>query len=325
MLVRTPFNRLSARRKVNKILVILLVGMSWVSCTTNATSSNKNVSAARVLETIKKQEPVLLENVTIDGDLDFTALATYPETEGRRKVTIESPVFFKNCIFTGKVIAFSQRNDQTTLCDFRKNLTFLNCKFNSEVNFQSVTVSGVSCFSKSQFNRLASFEGAHFGSETYFDNTFFTREGRFQNAYFGKMANFWKSVWVGATYFQGAILNGDTQFNLAEFRGNLDFSLCTTYGLLNFNYAQFAGRSIFDNCRFKNAVDFNNTTLKEASFREAFFDTKASFVMVKSETITFENAFFLSQKPVLNFSNPRPSAVNVTGARTATPNTVPIE
>ncbi|MBD2753486.1 pentapeptide repeat-containing protein [Spirosoma validum] len=325
MTVRTQLSRLSAQLRASKVLAMLLVGMSWVSCTTNATSSSKNVSAASILETIRKQEPVLLENVTIDGDLDFTTLATYPETESRRKVTIESPVFFKNCVFTGKVLAFSQRNDQTTLGDFRKNLTFLSCKFNREVNFQSITVSGFACFSKSQFNRLASFEGAQFGAEAYFDNTFFTQESRFQGAYFGKMANFWKSVWAGATYFQGAVLNGDTQFNLAEFRGNLDFSLCTTYGLLNFNYAQFTGRSIFDNCRFKNAVDFNNTTLKEASFKEAFFDTKASFVTVKSEAISFENAFFFSQKPILNFSDPRPATVNVTGARTATANTVPIE
>ncbi|WP_420147339.1 pentapeptide repeat-containing protein, partial [Spirosoma sp.] len=248
MIVRTPFSRLSARQRASKWLAMLLLGLCYVSCTTNATSSSKNVSAASVLEKIRKQEPVLLENVTIDGDLDFTTLATFPETESRRKAVIESPVFFRNCVFTGKVIAFSQRNDQTTLCDFRKNLTFLNCKFNSEANFQSVTVAGVSCFSRSTFNRIASFEGAHFGAEAYFDNTFFTQESRFQSAYFGKMANFWKSVWAGTTYFQSAVFNGDTPFNLAEFRGNLDFSLCTTYGLLTFNYAQLAGRSIFDNC-----------------------------------------------------------------------------
>ena len=324
MIVKTQPG-LSVRLKVSKLLAVLLIGLCYVSCTTTATSGSKNVSAASILETIKKQEPVLLENLTIEGDLDFTTLTTYPETESRRQVIIESPVFFRNCVFTGKVLAFSQRNEQTTLCDFRKNLSFLNCKFSNEVNFQSVTVAGVSCFSKSQFNRLASFEGAHFGAEAYFDNTFFTQESRFQTAYFEKTANFWKSVWAGATYFQGVILTGDTQFNLAEFRSNLDFSLSTSYGLLTFNYAQFMSRSIFDNCRFKNAVDFNNTTLKEASFKEAFFDTKASFITVKSETISFENAFFLSQKPLVEFSAPQPTAVNVEGARVAASGTIRME
>lgn len=324
MIIRTQPS-LSGRLRVSKLLAMLLMGISCVACTTTATSSNRNVSAASVLETIKKQEPVLLENVTIDGDLDFTTLATYPETEGRRKALIESPVFFKNCVFTGNVLAFSQRNDQTTLCEFKKNLSFLNCKFSGEANFQSVTVAGISCFSRSQFNRLVSFEGAHFGSEAYFDNTFFTQENRFQSAYFGKTANFWKSLWVGATYFQGAVFSGDTQFNLAEFRSNLDFSLCVSYGLLTFNYAQFTGRSSFDNCRFKNAVDFNNTTLNEASFREAFFDTKASFVAAKSKTISFENAFFLSQKPIIEFSAPQPTVYNVTGARLAVSGTIRTE
>ena len=322
MLVRTLLNR-SGRLRPNKLLAILLLGLGCAACTT-ANSTSKNVPASSVIETINKRKPVRLENMTIDGDLDFTTLATYPETEGRRKVAIESPVFFKNCVFTGKVLGFSEQNGQTTLCDFAKNLSFLSCKFNSEVNFQSVTIAGLTCFSRSQFNRLTTFEGARFEAEAYFDNVFFTQEARFQSAYFGKMAHFWRSVWAGTTYFQGAIFNGDTQFNLAEFRANLDFSLCISYGLLNFNFARAAGRSIFDNCRFKNAVDFSSATLKEASFNEAFFDTKATFVEVKSWRISFEEAFFLSQKPTLEFSAPQPM-LTLTGARTATAETMRVE
>ncbi|GAB4017230.1 pentapeptide repeat-containing protein [Spirosoma koreense] len=309
----SPFVRL----RLSKLLTALLVGLSCLACTTSASSGSKTVSAASVIETIRKQEPVRLENLTIEGDLDFTSLAAFPETESRQKVVIESPMFFRNCVFTGKVLAFSQQNGQTTLCAFRENVSFLNCKFNSELSFQSASVAGVSCFSKSQFNRLASFEGAHFGAEAYFDNTFFTQESRFQSTYFKRMANFWKSVWAGATYFQGAVFQGDTQFNLADFRANLDFSLCTAHGLLNFNYAQFRGRSIFDNCRFRNAVDFNNTSLKDASFSDAFFEDKASFVSVNSGAISFANAFFLTQKPTLAFSNPQPKPLNLTGARVA--------
>ena len=273
---------------------------------------------------MQKREPVLLENVTIDGDLDFTTLATYPETESRRKAVIESPVFFRNCVFTGKVLGFSQRDGQTTLCYFQKNLSFLTCKFQSSVDFQSVTVAGLACFFRSQFNRLTTFEGAHFGAEAYFDNVFFTQEARFQSTYFGKMANFWKSVWAGTTYFQGATFAGDTQFNLAEFRANLDFSLCTSYGLLNFNVAKVTGRGIFDNCRFRNAVDFGSMTLKEVSFKEAFFDTKAMVVDVNSERVSFEEAFFLSRKPTLAFSDPQPTLI-MTGARTATTGTMRTE
>lgn len=312
-------------RLVSKLLVLVLLGISCVACTATATSSTKNISAASIIETIKKQEPILLENRTVEGDLNFTTLGSYPETESIRKVVIESSIFFKNCVFTGKVLGFSQRDGQTMLCDFRKNLSFVNCKFNGETNFQSISVAGISCFSKSQFNRIVSFEGARFGSEAYFDNSLFAQEAHFQTAYFGKMASFWKSTWAVTSYFQGAIFNSDAQFNLADFRANLDFSLCTSYGLLNFTYATFTGRSIFDNCRFKNAVDFNSTTLKEASFKEAFFDTKASFVSVKSGSISFENAFFLSLKPTLEFSNLQPTTLIMTGARMASLDTVRME
>lgn len=322
MLVRTLHSR-SGRLKPGKLLAILALAISCAACT-KANSTSKTVSASRVIETIRKREMVQLENMTIEGNLDFTTLATYPETAGRRKAVIESPVFFKNCVFTGKVLGFSQQNGQTTLCDFRKNLSFLNCTFTAEVNFQSVTVAGLACFSKSQFNRLATFEGARFRSEAYFDNVFFTREARFQSAYFGKMANFWKSVWAGTTYFQSAVFAEDTQFNLAEFRANLDFSLCTSYGLLTFNFAQLAGRGIFDTCRFKNTVDFSGTTLNEASFKEAFFDTKATFVEVKSGRVSFEDAFFLSRKPTLEFSAPQPTLI-MTGARTVAAESIRIE
>ena len=305
-------------------LTVLVLGIVSLACTTTATPG-QHISAASVLSKIKNHEPVQLENLTIDGDLDFTTLTAYPETEGTRKVVIESPVFFKNCVFTGKIVGFSQQKDQTTLCDFRKNLTFLGCKFNGEVNLQSISVAGIGCFSKSQFNRSASFEGARFNSEAYFDNLLFAQEAHFQHVHFEKMANFWKSVWAGVAYFQGTVFDGDTQFNLADFRANLDFSLCTTHGLLNFNYAQSTGRIFFDDCRFKNAVDFGNATLKEASFKGAFFDTKASFVNAKSETITFEKAFFLSQKPTFGFAAPQPISLNLAGARLMTAQSVAVE
>ncbi|WP_461077355.1 pentapeptide repeat-containing protein [Spirosoma flavus] len=302
---------------LNNLVAMLMLCVGCLACTATATDT-KPIPARSVLEKISKGEPVFIENKTIEGDLDFTTLATYPQTESIRSVAIESSVYFKNCVFTGKVTAFSQRNGQTILCDFGKNLTFLNCKLNGETSFQSIAVRGISSFANSQFNRNVTFEGARFGSEAYFDGTLFAMEARFQTAHFAKMASFWKTIWAGVVYFQSAVFAGDARFNLGDFRSNLDFSMCTTDGLLTFNHANCTGRNIFDNCRFRNAVDFANTTLKEASFKEAFFDTKATFIGVKSESLSFENAFFLSQKPLLDSAGSSNNTLNVTGARLAT-------
>ncbi|MBD2701714.1 pentapeptide repeat-containing protein [Spirosoma sp. BT702] len=307
------------RLNLSNLVAMLTLCIGCLGCTATATDT-KPITARSILEKLGNQEPVFIENKTIEGDLDFTTLATYPQTETIRSVAIESSVYFKNCVFTGKVTAFNQRNGQTILCDFGKNLTFLNSKFNGETSFQSISVRGISSFANSQFNRNVTFEGARFGSETYFDGAMFTREVRFQTAHFAKMASFWKTIWAGVVYFQSAVFAGDARFNLGDFRSNLDFSMCTTDGQLTFNYAQSTGRNIFDNCRFRNAVDFSNATLKEASFKEAFFDTKATFIGVKSESLSFENAFFLSQKPLLDSAGSTP---NVTGARLATSAIIP--
>lgn len=301
---------------LSKLMLGLLLWAGCVACTATATT-RPVVRAAEILEKLSQQAPVFYENVTIEGDIDITTLPGYPETADSRKISIESPVFFKNCVFAGKLRGFSQVNGQSVLCAFRKNLTFDSCRFNSEVDLQSVSVAGVACFSKCQFNRRASFEGAQFQSETYFDEALFAQEARFQNATFGRSVNFWKATWAGIAYFQGVVYQRNGQFSLTSFSKNVDFSLSQVNGLLNFNYAQLTGRTYFNNCRFRDAVDFGHSTLKDASFTESLFDGKAAFSGVSSDHLSFENAYFLSQKPVLTLASSAPGQVNVTGARLA--------
>lgn len=310
--------------RLTNLLLSLALWVGCMACTATATTHSL-VQAAEILEKLKSQLPVRYENVTIEGDVDFTSLTAYPETMNSQTTSIESPVFFKNCLFTGKILSFRQVNGQTLLCAFRKNLTFDSCRFNGEVNFQSVSVTGVGCFTNCQFNRLTSFEGAHFQSEAYFDEALFAQEARFQNAVFGRSANFWKSVWAGVAYFQGATYQGSAQFSLVDFRRNTDFSLSQFNGLTNFNYAKLTGRTSFSNCRFRDTVDFGKATLKVASFSESFFDAKASFLDASSESLSFENAFFLSQKPVLRLANLLPGQVNLTGAKVATSVSIPVK
>lgn len=266
------------------------------------------------MEKVIGRQPVLVENATFADDLDFTGLPASPETANVSRVWVESPLFFRNCTFNGRVLAFRQQGDTTVLCHFGRNLTFINCRFNNQTQFQSVAVMGIGSFSGSQFNRPVSFEGARFGAEAYFDHALFATEARFQNVVFDRMAMFWQTKWAGVVYFQGSRFVGDAQFNLTEFRANLDFSLCISLGLLTFNYAQLSGRSSFANCRFQNAVDFSNATLTDASFSEALFDTKAQFINTGSTALSFENAVFLSRTPALKLTAPSPKTLNLDGA-----------
>lgn len=293
-------------------LSLLLV--SVISCSTTA-PTHEVITAKVVLDRIANRLPVQIENVTFSDDLDFTSLPGYPETEAVSGVTIESPIYFKNCTFNGKVLAFRQQNGRTLVCHFGRNLTFINCRFNNDTRFQSVSVAGICSFSRTQFNRPISFEGARFGAETYFDQVLFATEARFQQASFNKLATFWQSVWAGPVYFQGAVFQADAQFNQSDFRANNDFSLCTTYGLLNFNYAKLTGRTVFNDCKFRNAVDFSNTTLNETSFEGAFFEAKALFADVSTTRLSFRNSFFLTQRPSIQINDGKETLVDYSAAQ----------
>jgi uncharacterized protein YjbI with pentapeptide repeats len=302
--------------------LLLILFSAWCVACSATTATRDRIAATNILSQLKNGKPVSLENMTIDGDLDFTSLPASRETETISRAYITGPVFFRNCIFAGKVLAFREDKTKITVCRFDRNLTFSECTFMGETNWQGMSIAGLANFSRSHFNQLVSFENVRFGAEAFFDDTIFAQEARFQQAVFAKRANFWHSVWAGVVYFQGAIFREDTQFNLAEFRANLDFSLCTTDGQLNFNYAQFTGKSIFDNCRFHGVVDFNNATLPEATLRDVIFDTKASFIDIKSQSISFENAVFLSQRPTIKLINSKPDAVNLSGATVVLSGTV---
>ncbi len=304
-------------RPANRFWGLLLCGAGVLACA-SIPPVGQPITARTVLTRLAARLPVRVENVTFSDELDFTTLTASPETPTVARVWVNAPVYFRNCTFNGKVLAFRQHGDTTVLCSFGRNLTFVGCQFNGETSFRSVSVVGIGAFSHTQFNKPVSFAGARFGAEAYFDQALFAVEARFQQARFAGMANFWQSIWAGTTYFQGATFDADAQFSLADFRANLDFSLCTTHGLLNFNYAQLPGRSSFANCRFHNAVDFNNARLHDASFSEAIFDTKASFADVDSPRISFERAFFLTRPPLLNLIKPQPNAIDMTGAQVAT-------
>ncbi len=285
--------------RLSKLLAFIWVGVGAVACSATAPTAGKHVPAGDILAAIRNQQAIYLDNKIIDGDLYFTTLATYPETETLRQATVAVPLFFRNCVFNGNVVGFRQQNDTTTVCTFQKNLSFPGCTFNGTLLLQSATVTGTSCFSRSTFNRRVTFAGTSFLADAYFDNLLVTQEAHFQQTRFLKQASFWKTVWAGTVYFQGTTFAGDAQFNLTEFRANLDFSLCKTTGLLTCNYARLLGRSSFDDCRFDNAVDFGDATLQAVSFNGARFATKASFTTIRGNTLSFDNALFMTQKPVV--------------------------
>jgi uncharacterized protein YjbI with pentapeptide repeats len=222
---------------------------------------------------LAKGEDVFVENQEIAGDVDFTAVAPGQlVAPGNRRVNVRSAVTFRKCRFKGKVTGFRMDSDGTaTACAFGRNLSFIECTFEGEVNFRANAVADLACFSGCVFMQKASFEDADFQNHAWFGQSRFEDEGRFQNANFRRKADFFKAEFSKACSFQGGFFASDAQFGGLKSYKYADFSLAQFSGHVFFNYAELHGQALFDNAWFKGRSEFISTKFVTASFKEAWF------------------------------------------------------
>ena len=82
-------------------------------------------------DALRNGTDVLVQNKTIEADLDFTKL-TNPNmvSVGVLQGKIGSSVTFQNCTFKGKVVGFAtDEKGNMTLTSFGRNVSFLHCVF----------------------------------------------------------------------------------------------------------------------------------------------------------------------------------------------------
>ena len=262
-------------------------------------SLSKMTATNNFEDAIRSGADVFVQDKTIENDLDFTKLVQGNMiSEGVMQGRTASSITFARCTFKGKITGF--RTDEkggmhTTI--FGRNLSFLHCKFEKEVNLRGAIVSGRADFTGSTFKSTTNFEEVSFQENAFFNNAVFEAEARFQNSFFTKKANFMQCSFEKAVNFQSAFFNWEAQFNVAKMLEYADFSLVTFSHDAFFNYIESAKRFVMEGATSRGRFELMSSHLNEANLSNANFTGLCRFNDAQISTnLNFTNTRFV-QKP----------------------------
>ncbi len=260
--------------------MLLLLGMLMQNCQFANNSSPVSDDAGDDFRSrLSKGKDVYVENQEIEKELDFTQLVSaYSLSPGTKRGIVGGSVTFIKCRFKSRVIAYhNDPGGAATATSFARNLTFVNCTFDEEVNFRACSVQDLASFSNCTFVKKAIFEEGDFADNAVFSQSQFQSDARFQNTFFRKRADFLKVEFDQSVNFQGAVFTLDAQFgNLKSFK-YADFSLVQFNGHAFFNYAECHGRATFDEAWFKGRTEFMQVKFVTTSMKNCWFFCKPRF------------------------------------------------
>ncbi|WP_255065740.1 hypothetical protein [Lacihabitans sp. LS3-19] len=294
-----------------RLALLILVVLGSV----NFCRSEQTIKAESIIKSIAKKKPIFLENVTIEGDLDFTKLNANPESKIQSRVKISSPVYFQNCRFKGKIIGFVERDEMLVLSYFETNLSFFNCTFYSDILLNGAIVGTSLALAESKLHGELHLENALIGHDANFSENIFGRKVFFQNTIFRKNAYFNKSIFNEIGYFQSCKWKGEAVFREVEFRENVDFSLQKSFSPMSFNFSHFKKAVFFEGSKFGDDLEIDNVTAERILLSGCQFWQKLNFEALNSKEIHFTDAIFYTFVPDLSkILNPE-TVLEQTGVR----------
>lgn len=255
------------------------------------------VKAESIIKLIRKKKPVSFQNVTIEGDLDFTKLQAFEESNLLSRVKISSPLYFQNCEFKGKIKGYNEGKNKVILSNFETNLSFHNCTFYGDILLNGAIVGTSLAFAESRLHGELHLENAVIGHDANFSNVIFGRKVFFQNAVFRKNAYFNKSIFNEIGYFQSCKWEGEAIFREVEFRENIDFSLQKTFSPMSFNFSRFKKGVFFDGSKFGDDFEMDNVSADRILLSGCQFWQRINFESLNSKEIHFTDAIFYTVVP----------------------------
>lgn len=266
-----------------------------------------SIKAEKIMAQLKKGKTIHLEDAEIVGDIDFTKLNSHRETYKNARVFIESPMFFKNCKFQGKLIGFGTKEDIVISTTFTKNLSFLDCIFYQNIELNSCVLNSVGSFSGSHFYGELNLMNSFFDRNAFFNNTIFAKDCHFQNSRFGATLDLSQSIFNQNVNFQGSSFFDFANFRMTEFREGLDCSLCLFFNNASFNFCTIKNKALFSNSHFRSRLEFENIKAKKIEMDECIFDNDVLFNDLSIEIFSLNNSMFLKGQPSFNFKENKPS------------------
>lgn len=228
-------------------------------------------------------EHAQFEEAQFDGDVEFTGITCYgetdfDETDFRQDVSFADSEFHDRAVFRGAEFEGGAR----TLQD---DARFTDVVFHSDVNFRDGWCRYAN-FDNATFSGHAMFEEVWFDEDADFTSCTFESDADFDEARFGGDADFSQTRFEQPTVFRGAEFKGEANylganatFERAQFDDDADFDNAL-FTSANFRHTQFGGVIDFSGSEFTDNIDI----LAEASDDDARVDfTRA---VLKEGTIT---------------------------------------
>lgn len=240
-------------------------------------TAQQRISAEEIMKDVERGEAIRYEGVEIFGDLDFTKISDVTRdrdrdsNRGRIKIGrstivlsddqsrhrhgssrtywchVQSPLSFKNCIFTGGVIAYVHDDWEKSTYNavFHEDVEFRGCEFRKE-----------SAFKYARFRKDACFEQSTFEDEALFKYTRFSSEISFTGSVFYGVANFKYTDFPEYVRFDNALFRREGDFKYTEFPRGVTFSNAVFQRDANFKYTELDEPVDFDGVEFENDTDF---------------------------------------------------------------------
>jgi len=254
-----------------KTLTALLL-LAFVSAAIPALAQS-TVSASDIIAKINRNEPVSYQNVTITGDLDLTNLTNRQEVrEGNRtgetqeyRSTVDVPLSFKNCTFTGDVLAYRTEEPERGRL-LNRIMVVYNADFTEAVTLENCTFEKDAAFKYSTFRQRAIITGNTFSDHALFKYAKFRNSADFSGSTFRGYADFKYTQFDELSVFSTATFERYADFKYTKFEERTDFGQARFSGSADFKYTNFPRGTNFDNVRFNGSTDFKYTTLDGRKF-----------------------------------------------------------
>src|SRR5690606_22625651 len=192
------------------------------------------ITAEQLLAEIAAGKPVTYVDVTIQGDVNLAQESDAQLTPNTRLSTVDVPLYFERCQFTGKVSGFARNGDTTSLTRFAASVVFQNCRFEDEVDLRGTTFDHHLSLNNSLFDKdvtlqavkvggdfrmeQAVFSGNLFLQEAIIRGVCWAKETHVLGQFSAQQVDFWQHA-----FFAGFAVQQYADFGLAHFRRSAFF------------------------------------------------------------------------------------------------------
>ncbi len=259
-------------------LYILLPLLLFILCCSSASKkpSSGSWTGEQIIEALNQGKNIHIKGAEIKGDIDFTKLKDRRSSSIQAGYSnISSTILFDSCIFHGKIIAQSVKNQMYEVCRFERPVQFHNCRFKSEINLSNAIFFDDFLLTESIVEQHMQMKATKFEQTCSFFKThilgnFEMQESRLRglfqamNLEVGGTLNMQQSDFFEDAQWGNAEVYGYWDASLCFFRKGAFFNYTNCHKTLDFTDASFYHRFEILSSRIEGSLNLTNVWLQKS-------------------------------------------------------------